>query len=165
MGKLILDDVKIAYNNTATKPTSRGMDFNHLNFGKLNVDVRDFKMQNGTFAGKVKSAEIQESRGLNIQKFNTDFVYTEKQAYLKDLYLQTPKTILRDEIVLNYNSVEQLSANPGAVKLSANIKDSKIGFATAAFTLVSLKKVTNFSEASNLYSILFKRSGFAKPIA
>ncbi len=67
------------------------MDFNHLNFGKLNVDVRDFKMENNGFAGTVKSAEIQEKRGLDIQKFNTDFVYSEKEAYLKDLYLQTPK--------------------------------------------------------------------------
>lgn len=149
LGKLNLDDVKVVYNNTAVTPTRAGMDFNHLNFGKLNVDVRDFKMQNGTFAGKVKSAEIQESRGLNIQKFNTDFVYTEKQAYLKDLYLQTPKTILRDEIVLNYDSIEQLSANPGAVKLSANIKDSKIGFADILNIVPTLRNTAPFNKYPN----------------
>jgi hypothetical protein len=94
----------------------------------MNLEVRSFKMQNNTFAGNVNSAEIQEARGLDIQKFNTDFVYNDKEAYLKDLYLQTPKTIIRDEVILNYNSIEQLSSNLGAVKISANIKDSKIGF-------------------------------------
>jgi len=89
LGKLVLDDVKLAYNNTATAPTKSGMDFNHLNFAKMNLDVRNFKMEDNAFAGSVKSAEIQEKRGLDVQKFNTDFVYGKKEAYLKNLYLQT----------------------------------------------------------------------------
>ena len=149
LGKLIFEDVKVVYNNTAVAPTRSGMDFNHLNFGKLNVDVRDFKMENNGFAGSVKSAEIQESRGLDIQKFNTDFVYAEKEAYLKDLYLQTSKTILRDEVVLNYNSIEQLSANPGVVRISANIENSKIGFADILNLVPSLKNTAPFNKYPN----------------
>lgn len=149
LGKLALDDVKVIYNNTAVAPAKAGMDFNHLNFRKMNVDVRDFKMQNGTFAGSVKSAEIQESKGLDILKFNTDFVYAEKLAYLKDLYLQTSKTLLRDEIILNYNSIDQLSANPGAVRLSANIRDSKIGFADILNLAPSLRTTAPFNQYPN----------------
>lgn len=149
LGKLIFNDVKVAYNNTAVAPTKTGMDFNHLNFGKLNVDVRYFKMENNGFAGSVRSAEIQEARGLDIQKFNTDFVYSDKEAYLKDLYLQTSKTILRNEVVLNYNSIEQLSANPGAVKISANIKDSKIGFADILNLVPTLRNTAPFNKYPN----------------
>ncbi|MPS72635.1 MAG: translocation/assembly module TamB [Chryseobacterium sp.] len=149
LGKLIFDDVRVAYNNTAVAPTRSGMDFNHLNFGKLNIDVRDFKMENNGFAGRVKSAEIQEERGLDIQKFNTDFVYSDKEAYLKDLYLQTPKTVLRDEVVLNYNSIEQLSANPGAIKVSANIKDSKIGFSDILNLVPTLRNTAPFNKYPN----------------
>jgi hypothetical protein len=149
LGKLILDDVKVAYNNTAVAPTKSGMDFNHLNFAKLNLDVRNFKMENNSFAGSVKSAEIQEARGLNVQKFNTDFVYEAEQAYLKNLYLQTPKTVLRDEIILNYNSVEQLSANPGAVKISADIRDSKIGFSDILNLVPTLRNTAPFNKYPN----------------
>lgn len=35
LGKLVLNDVKVAYNNTAIAPTRQGMDFNHLNFQSL----------------------------------------------------------------------------------------------------------------------------------
>jgi len=149
LGKLVLNDVKVAYNNTAIAPTKQGMDFNHLNFSKINVEVRSFKMENNTFAGTVNSAEIQEARGLNIQKFNTDFVYNEKEAYLKDLYLQTPKTLLRDEVVLNYNSIEQLTSNPGAVKISANIKDSKIGFSDILNLVPTLRNTAPFNKYPN----------------
>lgn len=149
LGKLVLNDVKVAYNNTAIAPTRQGMDFNHLNFSKLNFEVRDFKMQNNTFAGSVNSAEIQEARGLEIREFNTDFVYNEKEAYLKDLYLETPRTILRDEVVLNYNSIEQLSSNLGAVKISANIKDSKVGFADILNLAPDLRNTAPFNKYPN----------------
>ncbi|WP_081411679.1 translocation/assembly module TamB domain-containing protein [Chryseobacterium gregarium] len=149
LGKLVLNDVKVAYNNMAITPTRQGMDFNHLNFSRMNVEVKGFKMQNNTFAGTVNSAEIREARGLDIQKFNTDFVYNEKEAYLKDLYLQTPKTVLRDEVVLNYNSIEQLSSNLGAVKISANIKDSKIGFSDILNLVPTLRNTSPFNKYPN----------------
>ncbi|WP_407404396.1 translocation/assembly module TamB domain-containing protein [Chryseobacterium sp.] len=149
LGKLIFDDVKVAYNNTAIAPTKSGLDFNHLNFDRLNVEVRNFKMENNQFAGSVKSAEISEKRGLNIQKFNTDFVYEKEQAYLKNLYLQTPKTVLRDEVILNYNSVEQLSKNLGAVRISANIRDSKVGFSDIITIVPSLRNTAPFNKYPN----------------
>lgn len=149
LDKLVLNDVKVVYNNPAIAPTKQGMDFNHLNFSKMNVEVRDFKMQNNTFAGSVNSAEIQEARGLDIQKFNTDFVYNDKEAYLKDLYLQTPKTVLRDEVILNYNSVEQLSSNLGAVQISANIEDSKIGFSDILNLVPTLRNTVPFNKYPN----------------
>lgn len=149
LGKLVLNDVKATYNNTAIAPTKQGMDFNHMNFSKMNVELRSFKMENNTFAGTVNSAEIQEARGLDIQKFNTDFVYAEKEAYLKDLYLQTPKTLLRDEVILNYNSIDQLTSNLGAVKISANIKDSKIGFSDILTLVPTLRNTVPFNKYPN----------------
>lgn len=147
--KFVFEDVKVVYDNTAIAPTRNGMDFNHLNFSKMNLEVRNFMLKDGTFAGTVNSAEIKESRGLNIQKLETDFVYEEKQAYLKDLYLQTPKTILRDEVVLNYNSIGQLSANPGAVKILANIENSKVGFSDILMLVPTLRNTVPFNKYPN----------------
>ncbi|MBV8327970.1 translocation/assembly module TamB [Chryseobacterium sp.] len=149
LGKLVLNDVKVSYHNTAIAPTRQGMDFNHLDFRKMNVEVRSFKMEHNTFAGTVNSAEIQEARGLDIQKFNTDFLYGEKEAYLKSLYLQTPKTLIRDEVILNYNSIDQLTSNPGSVKVSANIKNSKIGFSDILNLAPALRSTVPFNKYPN----------------
>lgn len=149
LGKLLLDDVKLAYNNTAAPVAAAGIDFNHLRFSKMNLEVRNFKMQNGGFSGTVNSGEIQEGRGLNIQKVQTDFVYGEKEAFLKSLYLQTPRTVLRDEIVLNYSSMEQLTANPGAVKIKANVVNSKVGFADVLLFAPALRNQTPFNKYPN----------------
>lgn len=149
LNKLILDDVKVVYDNTAIAPTRSGMDFNHLNFSKMNLELSDFKMKDGTFAGQVKSAEVKERRGLDIQKLKTDFIFEEKQAYLKQLYLQTSKTILRDEVALNYNSIEQLSANPGAVNVAANIRNSKVGFSDILMLVPTLRNTVPFNKYPN----------------
>ena len=147
--KFTLEDVKVSYDNTAIAPARSGMDFNHLNFSKLNMEVRNFKMKDGTFAGTVNSAEIKENRGLDVQRFETDFVYEDKQAYLKDLYLQTSKTLLRDEVILNYNSIQQLTANPGAVQIQANIRNSKVGFADILMLVPTLRNTAPFNKYPN----------------
>src|SRR5690606_11829135 len=115
LGNLVLEDVKAVYNNTAIAPAKEGMDFNHLDFSYLNLELADFKMENDEFTGSMESAKIREKSGLDIQEFRTDFVYESQQAYLKNLYLQTPKTVLQDEIVLNYTSIDQLSDDLGNV--------------------------------------------------
>ena len=149
LNKLILNDVKVIYDNSAIAPTKSGIDFNHLNFSKMNLELSDFKMKDGTFAGQVKSAEIKEIRGLDIQKFATDFVFEDKQAYMKELYLQTSKTVLRDEVVLNYNSIEQLSTNPGAVRIAANIRQSKVGFSDILMLVPTLRNTVPFNKYPN----------------
>ncbi|WP_225539357.1 translocation/assembly module TamB domain-containing protein [Empedobacter stercoris] len=149
LNKTILDNVNVKYNNTAERRTAQGMDFNHLDFSSLNLDLRNFKMYNNTFAGQVKSAEIKESKGLNIQKLTTNFLYANTQAYLKNLYLQTTKTILRDEVILQYNSIQQLTSNPENVVVNANIKHSKIGFADILNLVPTLRKTTPFDNYPN----------------
>ena len=57
----------------------------------MNVDVRNFKMENNEFAGTVKSAEIKESKGLDIQRLTTNFTYGSKEAYLKIFTCRHPK--------------------------------------------------------------------------
>ncbi|MCL1651542.1 translocation/assembly module TamB domain-containing protein [Elizabethkingia miricola] len=149
LGNLNFNDVKVVYNNTAVVPNKQGMDYNHLNFSRMNVDVRNFKMENNEFAGTVKSAEIKESKGLDIQRLTTNFTYGSKEAYLKNLYLQTPKTVLRDEVVIGYDSVEQLTANPGAVKVSASIRDSKVGFSDILNLVPALRNTVPFNKYPN----------------
>jgi hypothetical protein len=149
LNKASLENVKVKYNNTATRPTTRGMDFNHLDFSQIGLELRDFKMVDDAISGSVKSAEIKEKSGLNVQRFTTDFLYASQQAYLKNLYLQTPRTLLRDEIILTYNSLQDLTNKPEHANISAQIKNSKIGFADILTLVPTLRNTTPFKEYPN----------------
>lgn len=147
--QMSLDNVKVEYNNTAIAPTHSGMDFNHLKFSQLDLDLRDFKMEEDAFSGKVKNAEISEKSGLKINQFKTEFVYNDQQAILKDLHLETPNTLLRDKIELKYRSMEQLTEDIGSVLISANIKNSKIGFSDILLLAPDLRNTTPFDKYPN----------------
>lgn len=149
LNKLRFENVKVEYNNTAIAATQRGMDFNHLNFSTLNIDVDAFKMENSAFSGKVKKVEIKEKSGLNIQDFRTNFVYNDHQAILDELYLETPTTILRDKIQLDYHSMEQWTEDLGSVKVFANLKNSKVGFSDILLLAPDLRKTSPFSTHPN----------------
>ncbi|MBQ0148166.1 MAG: translocation/assembly module TamB domain-containing protein [Flavobacteriaceae bacterium] len=148
LGKGIVENVKINYDNTAEK-TSQGLDYNHLNIEKLALDLRDFKMVNGEFAGKVNNAELKEKKGFHVQKLKTNFLYGSQQAYLKDLYVQTPRTIIRDEIIVNYRSISELTNNIGNVTINADLNKSKISFADILFLVPTLRETTPFKEYPN----------------
>lgn len=148
LGKGILENVKINYNNTAAPKTS-GLDYNHLTIEQLGVDLRDFQMLNGQFSGQIKSAELKERKGLYLQQLRTNFLYGSNQSYLKNLYLKTPRTILRDEVILNYRNINELSNNIGNVTINADLDQSKISFADILFLVPSLKQTTPFKEYPN----------------
>ena len=149
VGEFVLEDVKAVYRNTAAKPAPGGLDFNDLDLSDINLELNDFRMVNNAFSGKVKSAKITEKSGLNIQEFHTDFLYASSQAYLKNLYLQTPKTVLRDEVLLNYNSIDQLSEDLGNVEILADLNNSKLGFSDILTLAPSLKNTTPFNKYPN----------------
>ena len=144
-----LENVKVKYNNNAAKRTNQGMDFNHLDFSKIAVELRDFKMINDAISGRVKSAEIHEKSGLNVQEFRTEFLYAAQEAHLKNLYLKTPRTLLRDEVTLNYNSIDELTKRPENAFIKANIRNSRIGFSDILTLVPTLRNTTPFNTYPN----------------
>lgn len=125
---LVLDEVAATYNNTAVQPTKQGLDFNHLNFSKINFELQDFEMKKDHFSGVVKKTEVLEKSGLQIDAFSTSFLYSAQEAHLKDLVLKTPKSSINDYIVLNYSSLDQLKNDIGNVAVDAQLGNSKVAF-------------------------------------
>lgn len=146
LDRLTLENINLIYNNTAVSPAGKGIDFNHLDFSELNLNVRDFSMADNRFKGEVRSAEIKEKSGLHIEEFRTQFLYGAQQAYLKNLWLKTPRTVLRDEIVLTYRSVEQLTGDLGNVSVFADIRNSRIAFSDILTLVPSLRTTPPFNQ-------------------
>lgn len=146
---LLLEDVLASYDNTAVQPLAKGIDFNHLDFSRLHFEMTDFVMQKQLFSGKIIKTEITEKSGLNINRLATRFLYSNKEAYLKELVLETPQTLLQDEIALRYSSTDQLTENLGDVMIEANLKKSKIALSDLLILAPQLQKTPPFSTYKN----------------
>ena len=119
--------VNFRYDNNNIDRIKEGIDYNHLDFTKLNLQLDAFYYNPENISGDANSLTFKDKSGLNIQSFNAEFFYGKKNAFLKKLYLKTPQTELRDEILIGYPSIQSLVKNPGELGITANLKKSKLG--------------------------------------
>ncbi len=139
-------DFQFDYNNYAAQP---GLDYRHMNLKNINLEADDLAYAVNNSSGKINSFSVTDKSGLNVQALTTNFSYTNKGASLKNLYLKTPQTQLRKEIVVTYPSIESLKENPGELTVSANLNNSKIGFRDVLLFAPNLKNTNPFKSNPN----------------
>lgn len=145
--KLVNNDIR--YDDFNSPAVKKGLDYAHLNIKDLNVDLQNFLFSPENIAGALKSATFKDKSGFRIDAFRTDFAYGAKETYLRNLYLKTPNTLLRDELSLRYQNQEQLTNDIGKVKLKLRLTDSRIAFADILLLAPDLAQTPPFSKAPN----------------
>jgi len=121
-----LDNNTIAYDDDNEIVQQTGIDYAHLKTDSLTLNANDFLFSNDTISGDITSAQLREKSGLVIEKLETEFLYTNTQARLKDLYLKTPGTELKKNAAIQYASLQALQNDIGNMRLDAAIENSRI---------------------------------------
>ena len=102
------------------------MDYGHLKAEALTLKATDLILSPDSIAGKINKGEFKEQSGFVLNELSTEFLYTANEAYLKDLYLQTPGTELKRNALIRYASIESLQTDIGNLFLDLDIKESKL---------------------------------------
>ncbi len=142
-------NIAFAFDDMNTPRLKRGMDFMHLDLKNINLDADNFYYSLDTISGEINAFTLHDKSGLNIQEFKTNFYYGPKNAFLKNLYLKTPQTLLKDEVIAKYPSIESLSKNPGELYIDANINGSKLGFKDILLLVPTLATTAPFNTMPN----------------
>ncbi len=129
---------------------TEGIDYKHLDIKGLNLEAKDLAYAPDDMSGNINTFSVQDKNsGLDIQELNTEFKYGTKGAELKDLYIQTPQTLLKDEIVVSYPSIESLNEDIGELYVDANINGSRVGFKDVLLFVPSLADTNPFKSDPN----------------
>ncbi|PKB15876.1 translocation/assembly module TamB [Flavobacterium sp. 5] len=144
-----IQNVAFKFDNMESKPTPKGIDYNHLELNTFNLKAENLSYGNDTISGNIKSLAVTEKRGLQIQALKTDFFYGPKNAYLNDLYLRTPQTLLQNKIRVTYPSLNALKKDIANLTLDANLNQSKIGFKDILLFAPDLQKTNPFKSNPN----------------
>ena len=102
------------------------MDYGHLKADELTLKATDLILSPDSIAGTISKGEFKEQSGFVLNELSTEFLYTPNEAYLKDLYLQTPGTELKRKALIRYASIESLQKDIGNMFLDLDIKESKL---------------------------------------
>jgi len=148
-----LENIAFKFDDMQSKPVSKGIDYSHMDLDKFNFKAEKLYYGNDTISGNIKALTVNDKSGLQIQSLKTDFFYGPKNAYLNDLYLKTPQTLLQDKAKVSYSSIASISKDLGNLTLDANLKQSKIGFKDILLFVPDLQKTNPFK--SNPNAILY----------
>jgi hypothetical protein len=141
------DDIK--FDNDAQKPILKGLDFAHMHIHNLNADAQDIAYNPDAISGKINSFTFNEKSGLTIRKFHTAFFYGPKNAYLNDLLVETPQTVLQKQLQISYPSIAAISKNMGSLHINANLNGSKLGLKDVLLLMPAMSNMEPFKHYPN----------------
>ena len=149
MAQVDFSNIEFRFKDENLVPPSEGFNYADINLTDLNLNTEDFYYSTDTISGNINSFTFKDKSGLYIKSLKTDFLYGSTSTYLKNLYLETPNTILRDKIVLGYPSIESLGEKPGDLEIDANLENSSIGFRDILLLAPNLKETPPFKSYPN----------------
>ncbi len=146
LAKVQMENNNIRFDNNTAPRLPRGMDYAHLDVQGLTVDGSNLAFTPTDYSGDIAQLAFKEKSGFNLQKLHTDFLYGEHGVQLKNLLVQTDKTIIRDNIEAGWPglTVDQLAQHSGDILLRLNIADSKIALADALIFVPDMAKMPPF---------------------
>ncbi|MBE7177622.1 MAG: translocation/assembly module TamB domain-containing protein [Mucilaginibacter polytrichastri] len=142
-------DNDLRFDDNNSKPVQSGIDYVHLALSALNVDIADLHYDPKTISGKVNQVAFKEKSGVQVNRFRTEFLYGEKEAYMNNLLLETPGTRLQKYVRLKYPSIASLSKDIGALEVNADLDGSKLSFRDVLYFVPTLATTPTFKGNPN----------------
>ncbi|QJD98059.1 translocation/assembly module TamB [Mucilaginibacter robiniae] len=156
LGKLTLANNDIRFDNDAQSPLRRGLDFAHMNIKDLTADIENLSYNPDTIAGKVNQLTFNDKSGFALKEFHTNFFYGPKNAYLKNLYVETPQTVLQKDVQVAYPSIATLSNDISKLSINANLDGSRLGLRDVLLLMPTMASMEPFRSTPNA---VFKING------
>jgi hypothetical protein len=147
--KFTLDNDDIKFDNNAQKPISKGMDYAHMHIHGLNADLENLAYNPDTISGKINNISFAEKSGLDIKKFHTAFFYGPHNAYLNNLYLETPQTVIQRRIEVGYPSLANISKDLGQIRINADLNGSRLGLRDILLVMPTMSSMEPFKSSPN----------------
>ncbi len=126
LAKVDFSNDELSFDDNNKPKAASGMDFSHLHIKAFTLNADNLNFTPTEYSGNINQLAFNEQSGFNLRKFQTKFLYNDKQTALENLLVQTDNTTIQDKIALSYPSVEAMSKHPGEIYVDANLKQSSI---------------------------------------
>lgn len=126
VASLDLDNNTFRFDNDNNPRIRQGMDYGHLNAEALTLQAKDVLLDTDSIGGNITKATFKEQSGFVLNELRTNFLYTNNETYLNDLYLKTPGTELKRSAAIRYASIEALQNDIGNIQIDLDIEESRI---------------------------------------
>ncbi len=159
LGSIDLVNNTIQFDDDNSPRLQQGMDYSHLKMEALTLKANDVLLDVDTIGGTITQAAFKEQSGFVLNELKTDFLYTNKEAYLSNLYLQTPGSELKRHVLIRYSSVASLQKELGNMVLDLDIENSKLLVKDVLTFVPELRQQPAFSSPQTTWYINSRITG------
>ncbi|GAA4097056.1 hypothetical protein GCM10022392_20650 [Mucilaginibacter panaciglaebae] len=149
LGKIIFANDDIQFNNEAQAPVVKGLDFGHMHIRNLNADAENIAYSPDAISGNINSFTFNDKSGLTINRFHTKFFYGPKNAYLNDLLVETPNSVIQKQVQVSYPSLDAISKNIGSLHINANVDGTRISLKDVLLLMPTMASMEPFKHSPN----------------
>lgn len=125
VNNLALDNNQIRFDDDNSPREKYGIDYMHLHVQDLTLHASDLLYRSDSIAGTITKGSLRE-KDFQLKQLKTSFVYTDRQAFLHDLLLETPNTRIERNLGIRYASIKTLADNIGQMQVELDVRNSKV---------------------------------------
>ncbi|WP_432671327.1 translocation/assembly module TamB domain-containing protein [Flavobacterium sp. SM2513] len=144
-----VDSVNFKFDDYNSVAIQKGIDYKHLDLKGLKLDANALFYSTKMISGSINNFKLTDKSGVQVDSLTTNFFYGNQGSYLKKLYLKTPQTEVKNEIIIGYESINTIGKDIGDLALNATLKGSKIGFKDILLFAPDLAKSNPFKSNPN----------------
>jgi translocation and assembly module TamB len=156
---ILLSGNTIRYDDNYHERQNGGIDFNHILLESLYLEATDFTYRGTDILADIDQLSFQEQSGFALHEFRTQLAFTDREATLADLYINTGNSLIQNHFSLQYPSLQALSENLGQTQLSLGLRDSHIGFKDILFFAPDMVQMPPIQGNENL--VLYAQASFS----
>ncbi|RYC72062.1 translocation/assembly module TamB domain-containing protein [Spirosoma sordidisoli] len=136
LGTVRLANNRIRYDDETAPRQPKGLDYGHLDLQNLGIDgqalvYEDQGARGQRISGQLRNGRFRASSGFTLQQLSGNLLYTDRTTQVTNLLIKTPTSLLRDQLILRYDSLGQLSIPRFAnrVQVRVNLRQSRLSVA------------------------------------
>jgi hypothetical protein len=127
LDKIDVNKINFSFDDANSMKTENGIDYAHLDISNLNLKANNLKYNSTSTSGSISEFSVSEKSGLTIEQIKTDFYYSEnKGSFLKNLFLKTTNSEIKDHLVINYKNIQTLADDLSQLEINLQLTNSKI---------------------------------------
>ncbi len=128
IAKIELDDCTFQHENGRASHNENQFDADHLKFRHLSGNLTNLKMEGDSTQFQVSNLRTEEQCGFKVNKLNSLITLTSHELNLSQLQIITPYSVIKDQIVMRFDSIEDFDEIISNVKIEAHLDNSIISF-------------------------------------
>ncbi len=139
LANLTLVNDQFSFDDEEKTPIKDAVDYAHLFIRNLNTNASGISVGSEYYQGQINMLSFSDKSGFELKKLSTGFYYSDQQASVNNLILQTNNTNLRSKSEIKYASIASLSDKPGDLSADLVFDHSTIGLKDLLLLVPSLR--------------------------